>query len=259
MSMSTPAYSVFHDPLDFRVFVLVIFLGMVLGVAYDALAGGKLVFFRQERSWRLTMYGGHSKSPYPRSSVVAKSVVRDVAGAGPLLGCGSTYSRWASHILMEWGFLITVVYTAVRFFAYPEFAPFTLGSPAQAALTAGYAMMVVGCAMFLFQRVNVSKERRGVLTYSSGDRFAAGVFAYSIAGLIYEFVYAASASPTAFLYFWLAVYIAATAYLFLTVPWTKFSHMFYKAVYNVQRRLDEQTGLVHTPPPSEKVYVKEGS
>jgi hypothetical protein len=257
--MSTLANSVFHDPLDFRVFVLVMFVGMVIGLAYDALAGGKLAFFRQERSWRRTMYGGSSTASSPRPSVVASSVVRDVAGAAPLLGCGSKYSRWASHILMEWGFLITVIYTAARFFAYPAFAPFALDSPAQLALTAGYAMMVVGCAMFLFQRVNVSKEGRRAFTYSSGDRFATGVFAYSATGLIYEFAYVGWASAGGQVYFWFGVYLAATAYLFLTIPWTKFSHVFYKAVYNVQRRLDEQAGLVHTPGPSDKVYVQEGS
>ncbi|MEM3670602.1 MAG: hypothetical protein QW767_02535 [Thermoprotei archaeon] len=257
LSMSTVPSDVFQNPLDFRVFVLVIFLGMLAGLFYDSLAGGKLAFFRQERSWRQTMFGGKTEITNGKLSVVAKSVATDVAGAAPLLSCGSRYTRWLSHVLMEWGFIITVVYTVVRFFAYPGFAPFALSAPGQVALTLGYILMLAGCVMFLFQRVNVSKEGKRLFTYSAGDRFAFGVFAYSLTGLVYESVYTTTA--TAFMYFWLALYLLATAYLFLTVPWTKFSHMFYKAVYNVQHRLDAGSGLVHTPRPSEKVYVKEAN
>ncbi len=49
----------------------------------------------------------------------------------------------------------------------------------------------------------------------------------------------------------LALYILATTVLFVSVPWSKFSHMFYKPAAAFQNRVEEANGSRNLPAPAE--------
>ncbi|MEE8439415.1 MAG: hypothetical protein V3S07_07480, partial [Micropepsaceae bacterium] len=48
----------------------------------------------------------------------------------------------------------------------------------------------------------------------------------------------------------LALYIFSTTFLFVSVSWSKFAHMFYKPVMAYQRRVEEADGSSNLPPPA---------
>ena len=49
----------------------------------------------------------------------------------------------------------------------------------------------------------------------------------------------------------LALYILSTTVLFVSVPWSKFSHMFYKSAAAFQKRVEEANGSSNLPAPAE--------
>ena len=54
------------------------------------------------------------------------------------------------------------------------------------------------------------------------------------------------------------IYIVVTTFLFLSVPWSKFAHMFYKPVVAFQRRVEEANGSSDLPSPSTENFIVRG-
>jgi hypothetical protein len=241
------------DALLFRAFVAVVFIGMIAALMYDLLRGGKYEFYRSEMRWRMSMFGG-SGIQKPPGSLVFGAFVTDVLGARPLMECRSETGRWSSHLMMEWGFLLTVLVAVIRFFFYPAFAPLAPLNPLAVISNLGFAMMLLGLLWYLFLRVNVVYERNSVTRFTPADRFLFGMFAYSATAVLYEVVY--YISPGGFSFIFMILYALGTFYFFLSAPWSKFSHIFYKGAYNVQQRILQSQGLVHTPPPASVSYIK---
>ena len=60
-----------------------------------------------------------------------------------------------------------------------------------------------------------------------------------------------STGNTAWSNVFLALYILSTTVLFVSVPWSKFSHMFYKPAAAFQHRVEEANGSSNLPAPAE--------
>lgn len=241
------------NALLFRAFVAVVFIGMLAGLAYDLSRGGKYEFYRTEMKWRMSMFGS-SGVQKPPQSLVFGAFVTDVLGARPLMECRTETGRWSSHLMMEWGFIFAALAALLRFFFYPAFSPLALFSPLEILSNLGFAMMLLGLLLYLFLRVNVVYEKNSITRFTPADRFLLGMFAYSAAAILYEVVYYTAPGAVSFVF--MILYVLATFYFFFSAPWSKFSHIFYKGAYNVQQRVLQSQGLVHTPPPASVSYIK---
>ncbi len=124
--------------------------------------------------------------------------------------------RRASHLLMMYGFILFVISTVVMIFSLPE------GGKGVWPLLwhLGALMVAIGSLWFwFFIRVDVFAE--GIRWYHlrRADMFVVSLMTMSIFALIWSF-----SGMT--LFFWL--FIAAATFLFASVPWSKFAHMFFK-------------------------------
>jgi len=134
-------------------------------------------------------------------------------------------------------------------FSYP-----TPDTPAPAILPAlwniGALMVLVGGYWFwFFLRVDVAYEGNSPFRLMRADLFVVSLLVSVTLGLVWALVQASG--NTAWTNLFLALYILATTVLFVSVPWSKFSHMFYKPAAAFQNRVEEANGSSNLPPPAE--------
>jgi len=161
--------------------------------------------------------------------------------------------RRIAHLLTMYGFLVYVITTAIMVFGYPR-----PDIPTPAILPALWylgALMVCGGGywFWFFIRVDVAAEGHSPFRLVRADLFILSLLASTTLGLIWAILQSAgSALSGAFL----ALYLVATAVLFGSVPWSKFSHMFFKPAAAFQKRVAEADGSrSNLPSPADKPEV----
>ena len=163
--------------------------------------------------------------------------------------------RRIAHLLTMYGFLIYVVTTVIMVFAYP-----TPATPTPAVLPAlwyiGALMVCLGGYWFwFFIRVDVAAEGNSPFRMVRADLFIVLLLASVTLGLIWAFLQTAGSTNSAKVL--LALYLLATTALFGSIPWSKFSHMFFKPAAAFQKRVEEANGWRRNlPAPAEgpKIY-----
>jgi hypothetical protein len=148
--------------------------------------------------------------------------------------------RRIAHLLTMYGFLLYIVTTIIMVFAYP--APAT---PTPAVLPVlwyiGALLVCLGGYWFwFFIRVDVAAEGNPPFRFVRADLFVVSLLASVTLGLIWALVQTGGNPSWARLF--LALYLIATTVLFGSIPWSKFSHMFFKPAAALQKRLEEVNG-----------------
>jgi hypothetical protein len=148
--------------------------------------------------------------------------------------------RRIAHLLTMYGFLAYVITTVILVFLYP-----TPATPAPAILPAlwyiGALMVCVGGFWFwFFIRVDVASEGNSPFRLMRADLFVVSLLASVTLGLIWASIQSSGNMPWERVF--LALYLIATTVLFGSVPWSKFSHMFYKPAAAFQKRVEQANG-----------------
>jgi len=115
----------------------------------------------------------------------------------------------------------------------------------------GALLVCVGGYWFwLFIRVDVSAEGHSRFRVVRADLFILSLLASTTLALVWAWA-EATGTPGADVL--LSLYLIATAALFGSVPWSKFSHMFYKPAAAFQSRVDAANGSrSNLPLPADK-------
>ncbi len=166
-----------------------------------------------------------------------------------------TARRRIAHLLTMYGFLIYVVTTAIMVFTYP-----TPATPAPAILPALWylgALMVCGGGywFWFFIRADVVSEGNSPLRLIRADLFIVSLLASVTLGLIWALVQATGSTTWANAF--LGLYLLATTVLFGSIPWSKFSHMFFKPAAALQTRVEQANGSrrnLPAPADSPEIY-----
>jgi hypothetical protein len=155
--------------------------------------------------------------------------------------------RRIAHLLTMYGFVIYVVTTAILVFSYP-----TPATPAPGILPALWyigALMVCGGGywFWFFIRVDVVSEGHSPFRLIRADLFIVSLLASVTLGL----VWAVTSSNVI-----LGLYLLATTVLFGSVPWSKFSHMFFKPAAAFAKRVEQANGSRRNlPPPADSPEI----
>ena len=146
-----------------------------------------------------------------------------------------------------YGFVIYVVTTVIMVFAYPTPATPT---PANAVATLWYigALMVClgGYWFWFFIRVDVAAEGNSPFRFVRADLFIITLVLSTTFGPIWAWLQAAGHSGWATLF--LALYLIDTTVLFGSIPWSKFSHMFFKPAAAFEKRVSKANGSAQNLP-----------
>jgi hypothetical protein len=218
-----------------QTYVAIMIVLVAAGTLFDMLHKQSARYFFE--NWRRVRdRGARRLGGGEMMSLAVQTAVVDVLMSGEF--CNPR--RRIAHLLTMYGFVIYVATSVIMVFAYP-----TPTTPTPVILPLmwyiGASMVCAGGYWFWFAiRVDVAAEGNPRFRLVRADLFILSLLASTTLGLIWAIVQSAGAATAS--YVLLALYLAATTVLFGSVPWSKFSHMFFKPAAAFQRRVEEANG-----------------
>ena len=155
--------------------------------------------------------------------------------------------RRIAHLLGMYGFIAYVVATVMMVCYYP-----TVANPPAIWPMLWYigALMVClgGYWFWFFIRVDVFAEGYSPSPFRlvQADTFIVSLVLSTTLGLIWA--YLQTTDSTFWTAIFLGLYLIATTVLFGTIPWSKFSHMFFKPAAAFQKRVAKANGSLDNLP-----------
>lgn len=238
------ALAAFVPPAALQGYLVLMALAVAIGTLFDLLHDQKIKFFLQDRR-RAKAAAKRQLSAADMAAIAAKTLVHDVATFGEF--CNT--QRRISHVLMFYGFVLYLITTVVMVCAYPADAQTPPALPVLWNLGA-VMTLVGGYWFFFFLRVNVVHDGQPPWLLVRADLFIVTLLASVTFALIFEL--ATLAQNAAATRVCAGLYLFFTTLLFVSVPWSKFAHMFYKPVVALQRRVEEADGSSDLPTPTTK-------
>jgi len=236
------------SPAVMQTYVVIMILLVAGGTLFDILHKRSARYFFD--NWQnAKRKGKHPVGGGRMVSLAVQTAVVEVATSGEF--CNAR--RRVAHLLTMYGFLAYVITTAIMVFGYT--AP---GIPTPAILPLlwylGALMVCAGGYWFwFFIRVDVAAEGHSPFRLVRADLFIVSLVASTTLGLIWAILQGAGSSASSVL---LSLYLIATTVLFGSVPWSKFSHMFFKPAAAFQKRVAEADGSrSNLPSPADKPEV----
>jgi len=243
--------SQFVPPAAMQGYIILMVVLVAGGTLFDIVHKGSARYFFD--NWRASKGRAQKQlSGGEVMSIAVQTTVRDVLASGEF--CNAR--RRIAHLLGMYGFLIYVVTTVIMVFVYP-----TLGAPTPGLVTAlwyiGALMVCIGGYWFwFFIRADVAAEGQSPFRFMRADLFIVSLVLSTTFGLIWAWLQSADSAWTTL---FLGLYLIATSVLFGSVPWSKFSHMFFKPAAAFEKRLSEANGTRSNLPAPADAPAKFGS
>lgn len=220
-------------PIVMQGYVVLMIALVAGGTLYDTIHKRSAEYFFN--NWRTSAARGIRKIGAAETMSLAFRAALESLASGEF--CNAR--RRIAHLLTMYGFIAYVITTAIMVFAYP-----TPTTPAPSILpqvwSFGALMIVVGGSWFwFFIRVDVAAEGSSRWRLVRADLFILSLLASTTLALIWAH---AQAAGHAWANFVLGAYLLATTILFGSVPWSKFSHMFFKPAAALEKRIAEANG-----------------
>ena len=236
-------------PIVMQTYVVIMVVLVAAGTLFDILHKRSAEYFFN--NWRISRNKAKREvGGGDMLSIAVQTAVVDVVTSGEFCNM----RRRIAHLLTMYGFVIYVVTTIIMVFAYP-----TPATPTTAILPAlwyiGALMVCLGGYWFwFFIRADVAAEGNSPFRIVRADLFVVSLLASVTLGLIWAFVQTAGSNSSANVF--LALYLLATTVLFGSIPWSKFSHMFFKPAAAFQKRLEQANGSRRNlPAPAERPEI----
>mgnify|MGYP001568529710 CR=1 FL=1 len=237
----------FLPPLVMQVYIVLMALAVVAGTLFDVVHKGSAKFFarrreKSEAAAQRRLSGGETAS-------LAMKTIAEAAVSGEFC----KWPRRISHLLMMYGFLLYLITTVTMIFAYPAGASTPAILPA--LWTVGALMILAGGLwFFFFLRVNVAYDGASPFHLGHADLFVGSLLVSVAFALLWHFMQTTvgHATSTRILF---GLYLFFTTLLFVSVPWSKFAHMFFKPAVAFQRRIEEANGSSDLPSPAAESHI----
>ena len=208
------------SPAVMQAYVVVMIALVAAGTLFDVVHKGSAKYFFQ--NWRKSRSKGvKSVGAGELASIAVQTAVVDVLASGEF--CNPT--RRIAHLIGMYGFVLYVIASAVMVFDASAGAIW-----AQLWWIGALMVCVGGYWFWFFIRVDVLAEGPSPLRFVRADLFIVSLLASVTLGL----AWAAAGGGVGVLF---GLYILATTVLFAGVPWSKFSHMFFKPAAAFEKRV----------------------
>jgi hypothetical protein len=225
------------SPAVMQGYVVLMIVLVAAGTLFDIVHKGSARYFFDH--WRKSRSKGSQQVDLV--SIGIQTAVVDVLASGEF--CNAR--RRIAHLLTMYGFVIYVVTTAVMVFDHN-----TSAIVPQLWWIGGLMVCLGGYWFWFFIRADVAAEGNSPFRVMHADLFILALLGSVTLGLIWAFLQA-RASPAASVLF--GLYLLATTVLFASVPWSKFSHMFFKPAAAFEKRVSYANGTrSNLPGPADK-------
>jgi hypothetical protein len=207
-------------------YIVLMFLFVVGGTLLDVAHKKSAKYFfenakKAEKSARRSVSGGE------KVSLAVQTVTSEVMTSAEF----ENPRRRISHLFTMYGFILFVVATVCQIFGAE-------GNIWPMLWHVGAAMLAFGGYWFwFFIRVDVFSEGKSIFKLAKADMFIVSLLAMSTFGLIWSATQGSTIGWIAF-----ALFLASATFLFTTVLWSKFAHMFFKPAAAYQKRITKADG-----------------
>jgi hypothetical protein len=224
-----------------QTYVIIMAFLVVVGTLFDIIHKKSATYFfdnlRNSKDQARRQVGGGEIA-----SLAVRSAVVDVLASGEFCNV----KRRLAHLLGMYGFVFYVMATIAMVFCYP-----TPATPTPSYWPflwwLGALMVCVGGYWFwFFIRVDVAAEGQSPFRIVRADLFILSLVISATVGLIWAFAETTGHVRTSYLF--LALYLIATTVLFGSIPWSKFSHMFFKPAAALEKRVSKANGSAQNLP-----------
>ena len=218
-------------------YIIVMILLVVGGTLFDVVHKGSAMYFF--KAWQSGRENAEKKvGAGQKMSIAVQTAAVDVLASGEF--CNP--KRRISHLLGMYGFIAYVAATVVMVFNYA-----TPGAATPAIWPAlwyiGALMVCVGGYWFwFFIRVDVAAEGHSPSPFRlvRADLFIVSLVLSATLGLIWAYLQFRGFGTWSSVF--LGLYLIATTVLFAGIPWSKFSHMFFKPAAAFEKRVSKADG-----------------
>ena len=217
-----------------QTYVVAMILCVAGGTLFDIFHKKSARYFLQ--NWRKVRDEGDKE--LGRSEIVSLAIkTLLVEGLTSAEFCNA--SRRIAHLLGMHGFLVYAITTFIMVFWYPNNSTPTPAILPLLWYIGGLLVCVGGYWFWFFIRVDVTAEGNSRFRVVRADLFILSLIASNTFGLVWAILQGWGSSWSII---FLTLYLVATTVLFGSVPWSKFSHMFYKPAAALQKRVEEANG-----------------
>ena len=222
------------DPSIMQVYVIIMALLVAGGTLFDVVHKRSAKYFFN--NWQKSKANAKRQvSGSERASVAVKTALDGLTSAE--LGDCST-RRQLAHLLTMYGFIAYTATTAMMVFGYQ--ASTTPAIVANLWYLGACLVCLGGYWFWFFIRVDVSAEGHSPFRLVRADLFVVSLTLSTTFALVWAYTQVNGSSTWAMLS--LIVYIFTTTVLFGSVPWSKFSHMFFKPAAALEKKMSEANG-----------------
>jgi hypothetical protein len=229
------------SPAIMQAYVVVMIALVAAGTLFDVVHKRSATYFfanwRDSKSKARQQVGGGELV-----SLAVQSAVVDVLASGEFCNM----KRRLAHLLGMYGFVFYVVATIAMVFWYP-----TPASPTPSYWPflwwLGALMVCLGGYWFwFFIRVDVAAEGQSPFRLMRADLFILSLVTSCTLGLIWAYLETTGHVRSS--YVLLGLYLIASTVLFGSIPWSKFSHMFFKPAAALEKRVSKANGTAQNLP-----------
>jgi hypothetical protein len=227
--------SAFISPGIMKTYIIIMILMVVGGTVFDVLHKKSAEYF-----FRAAKKSKERATKELGSAEMTSLAIQTAVVEGLTSGEFCNPHRRIAHLLTMYGFVLYVLTTIIMVFSLP--APAGSGSAFWPFLWYVGALMVCGGGywFWFFIRVDVASEGHSMFRLVRADLFIVSLVGSVTLGLIWAL--AQSAGSTVCANVFLGLYLLATTILFGSIPWSKFSHMFFKPAAAFQKRVEQANG-----------------
>ncbi len=226
--------SAFLSPGVMKAYVILMILLVIGGTLLDIMHKQSARYFfenskRAQKNAKKQVGGGK------KVGLAVKTVANEVLTSSEF--CNSR--RRLSHLMTMYGFIVFVVSSAILIFSY------TGGTDSPVLLNLlwhlGAISLCAGGYWFWFSiRVDVASEGvRWNQFNGRGDLFILGLLSMATFALLWSLSQAIGGGVAMFFF---ALFIISTTFLFASVYWSKFAHMFFKPAAAFQKKVAQADG-----------------
>ena len=232
-------------PSVMQAFVIVMIILVAGGTIFDVIHKGSAKYFfqnwRKAKSKKTEEVGGGEMI-----SMAVQTAVVDVMTSGEFCNM----RRRIAHLLTMYGFVTYAICTFIMVFYFPTSATPTPAIIPQLWWVGALAVCLGGYWFWFFIRVDVAAEGHSPLRIVRADLFILSLLASVTLALVWAYFQATGSGWTNVA---LGGYLLATVTLFGSIPWSKFSHMFFKPAAAFQKRVSNADGSrSNLPAPADK-------
>ncbi|MCH9050431.1 MAG: adenylyl-sulfate reductase [Proteobacteria bacterium] len=235
-------------PIVMQTYIVVVIILVAGGTLFDIIHKKSAKYFFN--NWRQAKKKGTQQVS---GGEMVSLAIQTAVVEGLTSGEFCNVQRRISHLLTMYGFLAYVVTTVIMVFWYPTPATPTPTILPQLWYIGALMVCLGGYWFWFFLRVDVVAEGNSPFRIVRADLFILSLLASVTLGLVWAYLQATGNSWTTV---FVGLYLLATTVLFGSVPWSKFSHMFYKPAAAFQKRVEEANGSrSNLPGPADKPEI----